>query len=155
MLTVRIDGIEAVIKTLNGITADLEDTVQAAGEEAAKVILGTEGLQSYPPMTHANQPPTPYYIRGRGMQVGGVRVPEYNTGSSERLGTRWVVDRAGRLNVRIGNAASYAPFVHGLEQAVFMQIHGWRELADVATERERDIQEIYQAWLDRLVRRLA
>jgi hypothetical protein len=153
MITVQVNGLAELQKKLGDMASELEDTIQAAGEEVAKrVILPTEGLQVYPPETDANQPPTPFYIRGRGMERGGTRVPEYNDMSSERLGTRWVVERAYKYAVRIGNSASYAPFVHGREQATFMAAKGWLMLEKVVQDQIRDIAEVYQAWIDRLIR---
>ncbi len=149
-IQIQVKGVDEIIKKLNGMTAELEDTIQAAGEESGKMLLAEEGLQKYPPETDANRPPAPYYERGRGMWTSD----SVNTGSSERLGTRWVVERFGRLSTRIGNSASYAPFVHGTEQAWFHVLHGWRELFGVAKEKEGEIQRIYQAWIDRLIKKL-
>jgi hypothetical protein len=155
MITIQVNGLEEVKKHLGDLTADLEDALQAAGEEAAnRIILPTEGLQRYPPETAANMPPTPFYIRGRGMQRGGVRIAEYNDMRSERLGTRWIVERWEKFAVKIGNSASYAFAVHGAEQAAFMAVKGWRMLYDVAEEKRTEITEVYQAWVDRLIRRM-
>jgi hypothetical protein len=154
MITVKVEGLERINNLLGGITRELEDTIAAAGEEAGNMILRTQGLQNYPPATAANAPPTPYYIRGRGTQIGGVRVPEYNNLSSKRLGTRWTVTSSG-MRTRIGNSASYAPFVHGEVQAWFMAAHGWLKLSDTAQSKLPEITQIYQAWIDRLISKLS
>jgi outer membrane murein-binding lipoprotein Lpp len=154
MISIKVTGLDEKIKALEGLANELDDTIQAAGEESAKAILAIEGLQKYPPETEANLPSTPYYIRGRGTQRGGVRVPEYNDFSSQRLGTHWVVERIGRFITRISNATDYAPFAHGENQSWFMAEKGWRKLGDVGQEKAGEIQRIYEAWIDRLIRKV-
>jgi len=117
---------------------------QAAHESSNDVILPTVGLQRYPPSTDANQPPTPYYIRGTGMQTSPMR----NTGKSENLGKQWTTKREG-WTVRIGNRASYAKYVHGDEQAGKMAEKRWRKLYDVAKEKVGKIQNVYSAWVSK------
>ncbi len=147
---IQINGVDEIRRKLGEMTAELEDTIQAAGEESGKMLLREEGLQKYPPVTEANRPPPPYYERGRGMWINDT----VNLGNSERLGTQWVIERAARYATRIGNSASYAPYVHGIEQAHFMADKGWRRLDITAEEKIQDIIAIYQAWIDRLARRL-
>ena len=59
----------------------------------------------------------------------------------------------GAACASVGNSATYAPFVHGKEQAWFHVVHGWRELFGVAQEKQSEIQRIYQAWVDRLIKK--
>jgi len=151
MITLKIDGLQELIDKLGGISDGLEDAIASAGEEAGNMIIRTQGLQNYPPAGPGNSPPTPYYIRGRGMQIGGIRVPEYNTFSSQRLGTRWVIESRG-LVTTISNTADYAPFAHGQEQAYFMANIGWRKLDEVGQEKVNEITQIYQAWINRLIK---
>lgn len=120
---------------------------QAAHESANRIILPTRGLQNYPPSTSANQPPTPYYIRGTGMQTSANR----NLNNSENLGKQWTTKREG-WTARIGNRASYAKWVHGDEQAAAMAKIGWRKLFDVAKEKIGGITKVYQAWVDKTLR---
>ena len=120
---------------------------QAAHEAANRVILPTKGLQNYPPSTSANQPPTPYYIRGVGMQTSASR----NLMNSENLGKQWTTKREG-WTARIGNRASYAKWVHGDEQAEAMGAKGWRKLYDVAKEKIGAITKVYQGWVDKTLR---
>lgn len=146
---VEVKGLDKLIKKLGGITEELDDTLQAAGEESGKMLLAEEGLQKYPPETDANRPPAPYYERGRGMWTSET----VNSGGSERLGTRWTVEREGKTATKIGNSATYAPFVHGAEQAWFMASKGWNKLYDTAVVKQSEIQRIYQAWIDRLIKK--
>jgi hypothetical protein len=150
MTTIHIDikGIEKIQKALDKFPQEIQRTIEAAGEETAKKVLSEQGLKKYPPATSANQPPTPYYIRGRGTQTA-----HGNLNNSERLGTQWTV-KSNDLKTTIGNRASYARWVHGEEQAHFMAPKGWRKLTDVATEKIPVITQIYQAWINRLIKKL-
>jgi hypothetical protein len=152
-LKIRIEGLDRVISGLGKMNGDLSDTLRAAGKEAGDEILNTRGLRGYPPATDANRPPTPYYVRGRGMQRGGRRIPEYNDGKSERYGTQFYIKPQGKFSTAIGNRASYAPFLGGEEQAEAMAKIGWRKLWDVAKEKIDKIEKIYQGWIDRLIRK--
>ena len=147
------DGFERLKKAFEKFPDETKKHLTAAGEEASKVILKTTGLQKYPPHTGANMPPTPYYIRGRGMQRGGRRVPEYNDKRSERLGTQWFVESKG-FDTVIGNRASYGVHVHGEDQAAAMGAKGWRKLVDVAEEKRPKLTEIYNGWVRRLLAKL-
>jgi len=122
---------------------------QAAHEASNRVILSTRGLQNYPPHTAANLPPTPFYIRGTGTQVS----PGYNNMKSENMGKKWTTKREG-WTVRIGNSASYSKYVHGDEQAKAMARIGWRKLFDVAKEKIRSIQKVYNNWVAKTLRDL-
>lgn len=153
IITIHIDGIDRVISNLDRLSDSIRRDISAAGQEAANEILDTRGIRLYPPETDANRPPTPYYIRGRGMQRAGRRRPEYNDLKSERLGTQWyVVADYSSMQTVVGNRASYAPYVHGDEQAHRMAAKGWRRLFEVAQEKIAQITEIYQAWIDRIIR---
>jgi hypothetical protein len=153
-LKIRIEGLDKVISGLEKMNGDLSDTLRLAGNEAGDEILNTKGLRSYPPVTDANRPPTPYYVRGRGMQRGGRRIPEYNDNKSEKsYGTKFYIKPQGKFSTAIGNPVSYAPFLGGEEQAEAMAKIGWRKLWDVAKEKIDKIEKIYQDWIDRLIRK--
>ena len=146
---IEVEGLDKVLAKLHKFPGKIARNFSAAGAEAAKdVILPTEGLLNYPPITEANMPPVPYYIRGRGTQY-----MTRNLMNSERLGTRWVVERKGFSTV-IGNPVSYARFVHGEEQAEAMASIGWRKLFDVAKEKIKAIQKVYQAWVNKTIKDL-
>lgn len=148
-LTIEVEGLDKVVAKLNKFPREIARNFGAAGEESAKdVILPTEGLQNYPPMTAANEPPVPYYIRGRGTQYA-----TRNLMNSERVGTRWTINRRG-FNVAIGNPVSYARYLHGDEQAKAMKGIGWKKLFGVAKEKIKAIQKVYQAWVSKTIRDL-
>jgi len=146
---IEVTGIDKLVAGLHKFPQQIHKNMGAAGAEASKrVILSTQGLQKYPPPTAANQPPTPYYIRGRGTQYAS-----RNTGTSERLGTQFYTEAEG-MNTTIGNRASYADYVVGEGQAHFMAPKGWRKLFEVAEEKKTQIAKVYQAWIDKTIREL-
>ena len=147
---IKIEGLDKVIAKLNKFPRQIARNFGAAGSESAKdVILPTEGLQNYPPMTAANEPPVPYYIRGRGTQYATRNLMN----SEKSLGTKWVVERKGFSTV-IGNPVSYAKWVHGEEQAKAMAGIGWKKLFDTAKDKLKDIQKVYQAWVSKTIKDL-
>lgn len=146
-IKIRVEGLDQALRAAARFGERAEAYFQRAGEEAADEILDTPGLRAYPPLTAANLPPAPYYIRGRGTQYASGR----NRGESQRLGTRFYV-RADPGRTVIGNTASYAEHVVGFEQAFAMFVIGWRRLYDVAHARTADITRVYQGWLDKLIR---
>lgn len=148
-LQIEIEGLDKLVSKLNKFPREISRNFEAAGEEAAKdVILPTEGLQNYPPATAANEPPVPYYIRGRGTQYA-----TRNLMNSERVGTRWTVVRRA-FNTVIGNPVSYSRYLHGEEQAEAMKAIGWKKLFDVAKEKLKAIQKVYQAWVNKTIKDL-
>lgn len=148
MIHIEIQGLDELKRALARFPQQAGKYLQQAGDEAAsRIIIRTEGLKTYPPITAANAPPTPYYIRGRGMQYASG-----NTNTSERLKTQFYTKKSGAYSTEIGNRASYAKFVVGEEQAYFMKPKGWRKLADVAREKMADINKIYDAWIEKLLR---
>jgi hypothetical protein len=147
-LNIKIDGIEKLQANLTAFGQELTDGLGGAGIQASEEILNTTGLQNYPAETAANQPPTPYYVRGAGMQY------QYgNNGKSEVYGTQFYTEQRSYTTV-IGNRASYARYLGGSEQAQAMKRIGWRKLIDVAREKLPQIKDIYQQWIDRAIRRL-
>jgi hypothetical protein len=123
---------------------------KAGGEAARRVVLKTRGLNPYPPETSANNPPAPYYIRGRGTQTS-----TGNRFNSENLGKQWYVKRKlSEHTTEIGNRASYARWVVGEQQAGPLARIGWKKLVDVVDERMGDIRKVYQAWINKMLRDL-
>lgn len=153
-LQVKIDGADELEKAIAQYPRQSARYLKAAGNEAAKkVILTTEGLKKYPPATVANRPPTPYYKRGYGMQRAGRRKPEYNDMKSENLGKQFYVQGTmGGYATEIGNRASYADYVVGEGQAHFMKPKGWRKLREVAEEKIIEITQVYNGWVQKLLR---
>jgi hypothetical protein len=147
-ISVKVIGLDKLRQALQDVPDELERTVKGAGNEIGETILRTEGLREYPPATEANSPPTPYYIRGRGMQY-----KRGNNHSSERLRAQYYVETHG-TDITIGNRASYAGWVSGEEQARAMGAKGWRKLLEVAEEKLPEITRIYNDWVERGLKKL-
>lgn len=148
LIKVEVKGLKELQAAIAKFPKQAGIYLAKAGEESAKrVILPTEGLQKYPPMTDANAPPAPYYRRGMGMVYkNSVKA------TSENLGKQWTVKRGSSFTTEIGNRASYAKWVHGDDQAHFMAPKGWRKLKEVATENMDKITKVYNAWVDKLLK---
>ncbi len=145
---IEIKGLNELKRKLAAAPGEFHQVLSQAGQEAGERILDTEGLRHYPPETEANQPPTPYYIRGRGTQY-----KSRNRGNSERYGTQFYV-RADALHTKIGNRASYARWLTDEKlQARIPASRGWRKLIDVARENRKLIVRIYEAWIKYALRR--
>jgi hypothetical protein len=149
-IRIQVIGIEKIQAALTKFPREISKYLTQAGDEAAKSqVLNTTGLKNYPPATAANAPPTPYYIRGRGTQTSQY----HNTGTSERYGSQWYVQREG-MGTIIGNRSSYGIFVGGDRQPPHMAAKGWKKLVDVATEKLPQITKIYQTWINKLLKDL-
>ena len=147
--SVQIMGIDEFVAKLQAFPNELRTAVERAGDEGAKIVLGTEGVQKYPSETAANQPPMPFYQRGVGTQY-----VSYNDQRSERYHLKFNVRAQGYKTV-IGNTASYAPFLGEPEKQATRQAQkGWRILFDVANEKIGEISKVYEGWLDRALRRV-
>ena len=142
-----VDG-EKVRQALRLFPQELFRALRNAGRESTDLIKETEGVQNYPPEGPGNQPPTPYYIRGRGMQYA-----KGNDGKSERYGTQFKTTYQER-STTIENRSSYAKHVGGEQQASHLAARGWRRLVDVANDKIGDITKIYIAWVNRTIQRL-
>ena len=147
-LQIEIQGLDRLLKAFKKFPKKVKANMSQAGHVAGSDLLKTKGLRDYPSTTAANQPPTPYYIRGRGMQY-----KTRNAGDSERLATQWTIKRQG-YGARIGNRASYAKWVHGDEQAAAMGAIGWKKLRETAQEKIKDITKTFQKWTNKTLRDL-
>lgn len=70
--------------------------------------------------------------------------------TSEQLGQQWRQQVAAD-SVTIENLASYAPFVHGKEQAGFHGDRGWRKLTETAREMIPRIVAGIEAQIRRII----
>ncbi len=148
-LSITVKGLDELSQALKDVPEQLEATIGQAGQEIGRTVLEAEGLRRYPPLTYANQPPTPYYIRG-----SGTHYARGNDKRSERLGTQYYVETQGYVTT-IGNRASYAKYVSGDEdQAQAMAAKGWRKLFEVAEEKMGEITRIYEGWVARALKAL-
>ena len=134
---IQIKGLDELIKKVN--TLEKMDAVKAALKQAATHLAGE--MAEYPPQTAANQPPVPFYVRGRGTQTA-----TRNLGNSEDLGQKWRAAnpkiRDGGMTVVIGTNVSYAPYVQSDEfQARWMKQIGWQTDKTVLEDNEDEVTE--------------
>jgi hypothetical protein len=147
-ITVQVKGLAELKAKFDAMKFNLNKYMVAAGKEAGNNLLDTEGLRKYPPETSANMPPTPYYIRGVGMQY------KYgNNGKSEKLGSQYHID-AVPYGARIYNMASYAKHVSGEEgdQSKAMAAKGWKQLYGTAMEKLDMITRVFTAWVEKALK---
>ena len=148
-VSIQVTGIEEIQAAMKKFPAEVKHGMEQAGKEASVVILETTGLQVYPKESSANQPPAPYYERG----AGTVYPSGIVSMTSETLSEHWKVS-ANTYKTTISNRASYARWVHGDEQASFHKPRGWRKLTEVAKEKTKAITKIYNASVDRVLRKI-
>jgi len=147
-ISIEVKGLKEIDAKLKKLGVSLEKYAQQGFMESSKDIIKTQGIQKYPPATDANLPPTPYYIRGRGMQYKA-----RNDGKSERYGTQWHVEKV-KWGIKIGNRASYAKYLTDeKEQARAMARIGWKKLADVVKERMPKIKRTVDASIKAAIRK--
>lgn len=148
-IEVEVEGLDRIIEAMKRFPKVVTKNMAAAGLESLNVVLDTTGLRQYPPETAANRPPTPYYIRGRGMQY-----KSGNTGSSERYGTKWRTE-VEAYTAKASNIASYAKYLADEEEQVFWaRTYGWRTLIRVAREKLSQIIGIYESWVKKTIEEL-
>lgn len=140
-IEIKIEGADKIAAALNRFPVEIKRNFELAGQEAAEEIIQSQGLAKYPPMTAANAPPTPYYIRGTGTQY-----KSRNNGKSENYKAQFYAKSTGTGTI-IGNRASYAKYLAGeKEQSRVMERIGWRKLIDVAREKLGKITTIFNKW---------
>lgn len=142
-LVLEIRGIDELERKLGLVEAALRlgPILRAAASSIKNEVA------RYPPSSIANSPTQRrWYERGFGPRwmrrdgsVGGSR-------TSETLARRWTT-RVSANEARVGNNASYAPFVQGRDQqAAFHARRGWKTLEDVGEkEAQRVIRKIETA----------
>jgi len=153
MISLQVKWLDILMRNIGRLGKELARYLAAAGKEAGSEVIITRGLKLYPSETEANQPPTPYWIRGLGMERAGKRKPAYNDRRSERYGSQFYATISSYVT-KIGNRASYGKHLAGEEQAKHMGRIGWRRLIDVAEEKRPKLVAIFQAWIDKLIRDL-
>jgi hypothetical protein len=124
-----------------------KDLTQVGAKEVIPEILGTEGVQKYPP--DGNAPPTPYYRRGIGMQY-----KTYNDNSSERYGSQWGKPKVSGYKSTTTNTASYAQYLVGDNQARHMAKKGWKKIISVVKEKVLVIGAILGKQASKTIRRI-
>lgn len=105
--------------------------------------------EEYAPLSPANRPPAPYYVRGTGTFTG-----QTYQKTSQKMSNKWIwkVQRMGnRVRLVIKNMATYSSFVIGEKQTRYHSMRGWlrvdkyvemtepRALREIEKQIDRDI----------------
>ena len=152
-VNIEVRGLEELKIKFAKLKRDLSKYMADAAVDATKSVIllprgggGGKEHALYPPETAANKAPEPFYIRGVGMQY-----KKGNSYKSEKLGSSFIVKKVG-YGARIGNNASYAPYVIGDNQSRRMKEIGWTKLIDVAKENLDKIKKVFQVWIDKALK---
>ena len=133
---IEIKGLGKLIKKINKL--EKMDAVKVALKNAATMLAGE--MAEYPPETAANRPPTPFWIRGRGLQTASGNL--YNSGN---IANSWEKAKPTIRNkgftVAIGTNVSYAPFVQAHDrQARWMRDIGWQTDQQVLDDNKDEVK---------------
>jgi hypothetical protein len=144
-MNVRFEGLEPILEKLDKLgklTQLAEPIFQGVGEDIRNAA------SPYPPETEANVPkPGGWYERGYGPRwLGG----KGGRQTSQNLSTKWFVKPSSSF-VDVGNIATYAPYVHGEEQAWFHGPRGWKKLKETAEELRPKILEGLEKWINGII----
>ena len=151
----KIEGLEELEHTLGELTgrAIFGKLIELAGNTlvARASKYPHPGPWNTAPATHGA-----WYHRGHGTRYK--RLDGVITGrkTSEVLDKQWSNKRGGSANnptATVENRASYATYVHGLEQAGIHVRRGWKNLYTMATTMLPEMQRKVAAAVDRQLRR--
>jgi len=148
-VSIEVKGIEELQRAFAKFPQKVAQYMGEAGMVIGSEIIRTRGLKSYPPSTYRNNLSRgyPYYIRGRGTQTS----KSHNMENSERYGSKWTMQGVA-YGVKIGNEASYAPYLAGDKQVEWAGHVGWRKLLDVANEKRKRITAIFSSYITKLLK---
>jgi len=142
-ISIKVENLDKLKRALAKSPVAIDDAIEAAGDQIGNVVLETRGIRLYPPTGPGNRPPTPYWVRGVGLQTA-----RGNRNNSQMMNKKFTVKTANNI-IRVKNNATYAEFVIGEKQNRYMGIIGWRRMIDVAKEKTPEITRILNAWLQR------
>ena len=153
-ITIEVQGLQGLLKDLDPKRVD---RAMKVGMDAAMKRVRHD--LNYPKKTEANQPKAfsskgnnRWYQRGFGPKWARKDGTVGGTMTSEVLGKSWthkVKHMGGVWYGRWGTKVSYAPFVHGEEQAGFHKARGWKSFDDIIQKRAREIGDLFAAALRR------
>lgn len=148
---VEIRDLEELMSHMDHAPRVITDHLRKGMKDAVELVVNTKGLKRYPPVGPANQPPAPYWRRGRGL-VGRRGQILFR---SERLGIQFYAKAwtSGRNAMGLGGQrASYSRYVIGDRQARNMAQKGWRKFRDVAIEKQFQIRDILEFYVQRALK---
>ncbi len=149
---IRIEGDTEFRAKLRKAKGQLKEDIQGAAVESLDEVLDVQGIRAYPPETAGNRPPTPYWVRGQGMQTASG-----NLGNSEKYAMKgWSKKnyQVQAYGASATNTTSYGGYLGGDQQAAAMGRIGWRKISDVAKEKQKAIGVIFGKWIKRGLRRV-
>lgn len=149
IIKIEVEGLKKITTGFIRFIEVVPKNMAIAGLEAINMVLDTPGLRTYPPETAANRPPTPYYIRGRGMQY-----KSGNTGGSQRYGSHWETEASTYRAQAKNTGVDYNVFLGGENQVWWASGYGWKKLFSTAKEMIDQIVEIYKDALDKTIKEL-
>lgn len=136
-LTISIQGVDRLIAKLGkvqGMQVLLPPTQRAAFR-----------LQRYMAKYPAQRNPKTRYVRGRGWADASGKVRHF---TSEHLGKRWTtkVESTGDgVQGKVGNNASYAPYVQSKKLQANVHKKWWQTDADAIRDNRKDIVRDFNA----------
>lgn len=146
-VTLDTKDLEKLARKMNVLPA-FKDGI-AAGAVYVKGVIA-----EYPPATDANVPgpyPKRWYVRGKGphwaLKGGGFHFSR----TSETLGRRWtIVSVNDGLGARVGNNASYGPYVQAREyQQRWHKAHGWNTAETVVENEGPEVMKKIQLFVEK------
>ena len=151
MASITIKGLDKLEARLGKIKPGVIAGIKAGA-------LHIEGkVKKYPKATAANMPKqyspgawNTWYERGWGTKWA-TREGWHGNKSSEQLGQKWTTKISnGGLTARIGNNASYAPYVHGAEtQSQALKRIGWKTDEEIADSEAPRIEKFIIEQIER------
>jgi len=141
---IKVEGLDKLTEKL----AELKDIPVSLVWDGIGLDI-TQAVSPYPP-THGKVAGKTWYQRGFGpryVRKSGGLSP--GSGLSEQLGQQWR-QQVTENSVTIENLASYAPFVHGEQQAGFHGSWGWKKLKETTI----DMLPVIVAGIEAQIRRI-
>ena len=149
MFTIEVEAKDE--KDIKGKIAKLANILPPIVKALALHLKGK--IATYPPERHGpmiwSEDPEKRARQRRGffakLNAGEIEVP-YRRGSSpgsETLGRKWTIEEVGPFEAKIGNAASYGPFVQDPEkQSRYHQMTGWPTTQDVIDKEGPEVVKV-------------
>lgn len=151
-MSVKIDA-DQFERAIKNLPRYFNREVLGAGAKVAKMVLETEGVKKYPPLTTQKRDEgvgSSWYERGRGSAYHSVNGVQYSN-NSEKYGTRWT-QFVNQRGVRLRNSASYGVYLGGHKQANRMRKFGWKKITSVIKSKMERIKNIYRGAIRKAVK---
>src|SRR3990167_2110207 len=149
-IEIEIKGLEELQARLNAGENAIMPELYRGMNKATQLVK--RDAEKYPPLSEANAPPPPFYIRGVGTQYRNGR----NRGESQHMNDNWYaqVQLAGKdvSGIVVNALTTYAPWLHGLtRQLDLSRARGWRNVTVIAESNAKRVTDIF----DDIARRIA